>query len=50
MMAILADEIPVMPVFYYGNIIAARDGLTGPRMNSSVQNATSWDIERWELR
>lgn len=50
MMAILAEEVPVMPVFYYGNIVAAREGLSGPRMNSSSQNATSWDIERWEIR
>jgi peptide/nickel transport system substrate-binding protein len=50
LMAIVAEQVPIMPVFFYGNIVAARDGLTGPRMNASNQTATSWDIERWELR
>lgn len=50
MMVLYADEVPVMPIIYYGNAVVAREGLVGPRINSARQSATSWDVHTWDFR
>lgn len=49
-MSLVADQVPVIPIYYYGNIMAIRRGVEGPAMISPLQTASSWDIHRWDLR
>jgi peptide/nickel transport system substrate-binding protein len=49
MMALIGDEVPVIPVYYYGNGVIARKGLEGPAMITPLQTASTWNINSWEL-
>jgi peptide/nickel transport system substrate-binding protein len=49
MMTLVADEVPVIPVYYYGNGVIARKGLDGPGMISPLQTASTWNINTWQL-
>lgn len=49
-MTLVADQIPVIPIYYYGNIMALRKGLDGPAMITPLQTASSWDIHKWDIR
>lgn len=47
---ILADDLPVLPLFYQSDISIARKGVEGPGPVNSTQRASSWNIHTWELR
>jgi peptide/nickel transport system substrate-binding protein len=49
-MAFLANEVPVIPIYYYGNGVIARKGLDGPGMITPLQTASTWNIHTWDLR
>ncbi len=50
MMSFLAEELPVLPIYYYGIGVIARRNVQGPAMVPPQQTATSWDIHTWEMR
>ncbi len=49
-MKVLADEVPLIPIYYYGTAVVAKKGLSGPGMITALQTASAWNIETWELR
>jgi peptide/nickel transport system substrate-binding protein len=49
-MALLGDEVPVIPIYYYGIGVIARRGLDGPGMIPPLQTASAWTISSWDLR
>jgi len=49
-MKLLADEVPLIPIYYYGTAVVAKKGLSGPGMITALQTASAWNIETWELR
>jgi len=50
MVSFIAEELPVLPIYYYGIGVIARRNVQGPAMVSPQQTATSWDIHAWEMR
>ena len=46
----LGDEVPLIPIYYYGNGVIARKGLEGPAMITPLQTASTWSIHGWELK
>ncbi len=50
LMSFLAEELPVLPIYYYGVGVIARRNVQGPAMVSPQQTATCWDIHAWEMR
>jgi peptide/nickel transport system substrate-binding protein len=49
-MKLLADEVPLIPIYYYGNGIVVRKGLQGPGQITPLQTASSWNIQEWVLQ
>ena len=49
-MRLLAEDVPVIPIYYYGIGVVARKGVEGPGMISPLQTATLWNVHTWELR
>jgi peptide/nickel transport system substrate-binding protein len=49
-MKLMADEVPVIPIYYYGTGVVARRGVMGPGMLTPLQTASAWNIESWEVR
>ncbi|MPZ13562.1 MAG: hypothetical protein GEU73_03925 [Chloroflexi bacterium] len=49
-MRLLADEVPIIPIYYYGTGVIARKSLTGPGMISPLQTASAWNVQEWDLR
>jgi peptide/nickel transport system substrate-binding protein len=48
-MTLLADQVPVIPIYYYGNGVIVRKGLEGPGMISPLQTSSTWNIETWDI-
>lgn len=46
---LLADEVPVIPIYHYGNGIIIRKGLSGPELPAPGQTANAWNIHTWDL-
>jgi peptide/nickel transport system substrate-binding protein len=46
---LLAQELPVIPIYFYGNAVIARKGLTGVGLAAPSQSASAWNIHTWEL-
>lgn len=46
----LAEEVPVIPIYFYGNAVIARKGLEGVGLAAPSQSATVWNIHTWDLR
>lgn len=46
-MAHIADEVPLIPIYYYGNGVIARKGLSGPAMISPYQTSSLWNLHTW---
>jgi len=46
----LGEEVPLVPIYYYGNGVIARKGLDGPGKITPLQTASTWSIHSWELR
>jgi ABC-type oligopeptide transport system substrate-binding subunit len=49
-MALVADQVPIIPIYYYGNVVLFRKSLVGPAMITPLQTASAWNIHTWELR
>jgi peptide/nickel transport system substrate-binding protein len=50
LMKLLAEEVPLVPIYFYGTGVIARKGVSGPGMISPLQTASAWNIESWEIR
>jgi len=50
LMRVVAEEVPVIPLYYYGNGVVARKGVTGPATISPLQTANLWNIHEWDVR
>lgn len=46
---LLADELPVIPIYFYGNAVIARKDLKGVGLAAPSQSASAWNIHTWEL-
>jgi peptide/nickel transport system substrate-binding protein len=46
----IAEELPVLPLFYHPDITISRKGLEGPGAVPAVQRASSWNIHLWDLK
>ncbi|HEY3116917.1 MAG TPA: peptide ABC transporter substrate-binding protein [Chloroflexota bacterium] len=46
---LLSEEVPVIPVYHYGNGIIIRKGLDGPGLPSPGQTSNAWNIHTWSL-
>ena len=49
MMKMLASEVPLVPIYFYGTGVIARRGVTGPGMISPLQTASAYNIDSWEI-
>ena len=47
---IMAEDLPVLPLFYHPDISIARKGVEGPAIVAPVQRASSWNIHTWEIK
>ncbi len=47
---LFTDSLPHLPLFYTPEIVVAKKGLTGvtPRQESGGQNASTWNVYRWD--
>jgi peptide/nickel transport system substrate-binding protein len=50
MIKILAEELPVLPIFYSTLSLVARRGVEGPGPVAPIQTANSWNVHTWELK
>jgi peptide/nickel transport system substrate-binding protein len=50
LMKLIADDLPVIPIYYYGTGVVARKGISGPGTLTPMQTASTWNIETWEAR
>jgi peptide/nickel transport system substrate-binding protein len=50
LMKLLADEVPLVPIYFYGTGVITRKGVSGPGMLTPLQTASAWNIESWETR
>jgi len=46
----LAEELPVLPIFYRVTGLAARSSVDGPGRTAPLQAASFWNIHTWDLR
>ena len=49
MMKMLASEVPLVPIYFYGTGVIARKGVTGPGIISPLQTASAYNIDSWEI-
>lgn len=47
---ILAEEVPVIPIFYTALALVARKGVEGPGPVPPVQAGSAWNIHTWDLK
>jgi len=50
MVKLMAEELPVLPVFYAPLGVIARPGVVGPGLVSPLQPSNTWNIHTWELK
>jgi peptide/nickel transport system substrate-binding protein len=50
MIKLLAEEVPVFPLFYRVTGLAAQNAVQGLTRTSPLQAASSWNIHQWALR
>jgi peptide/nickel transport system substrate-binding protein len=50
LMKLLASDVPLVPIYFYGTGVIARKGVTGPGPISPLQTASAYNIESWEIR
>jgi peptide/nickel transport system substrate-binding protein len=46
----VAEEIPLIPIYYNIQAVTVRKGVTGPGKASPMQAASAWNIHTWELK
>jgi peptide/nickel transport system substrate-binding protein len=50
MVKLLAEEVPVFPLFYRVTGLAALKSVTGPGRTAPLQAASAWNVHTWELK
>jgi peptide/nickel transport system substrate-binding protein len=50
MTKLLAEELPVFPLFYRVTGLAARSTVQGPGRTAPLQAASTWNIHTWDLK
>ncbi len=50
MIKLLAEELPVFPLFYRVTGLAAQKAVEGPGRTAPLQAASSWNIHTWDIR
>ena len=46
----LAEEVPIISIYCYGNAVIARKGLAGVGLAAPSQSASAWNIHTWEIK
>jgi peptide/nickel transport system substrate-binding protein len=46
----LAEELPVLPIFYRATGLAARKGVEGPTGTPPIQAGSAWNIHTWDVK
>jgi peptide/nickel transport system substrate-binding protein len=46
----LAEELPVLPIFYRVTGTAVGKGVTGPGRTAPLQASSAWNIHAWEMK
>jgi len=49
MIKVLAEELPVLPLFYRATGLAARKGVEGPTPTPPIQAGSAWNVHLWDL-
>jgi peptide/nickel transport system substrate-binding protein len=49
LMKLLASDVPLVPIYFYGTGVIARRAVTGPGPISPLQTASAYNIESWEI-
>lgn len=49
-MKIVAEDLPVIPIFYTPLSLVARPGVEGPGMTAPLQAGNAWNIHTWEVK
>ena len=49
-MRVIADEVPIIPIYFYGNGMVSRKNVEGPGMISPNQTANTWNINEWVMK
>jgi peptide/nickel transport system substrate-binding protein len=50
MLKILAEELPVLPMFYRATGLAMRKGVEGPTTTPPIQAGSAWNIHQWDVK
>ena len=50
MVRFMAEELPLLPIFYTPLGLLARPGLEGPGVVSPLQPSNMWNINAWDVR
>jgi len=50
MVKVLAEELPVLPLFYRATGLAARKGVEGPTPTPPVQAGSAWNVHTWDVK
>lgn len=43
------EDVGIIPLFHYGDVVAFRKGLTGPGSHWPAQEGDTWNIHEWRL-
>jgi peptide/nickel transport system substrate-binding protein len=49
MIKVLAEELPVLPLFYRATGLAARKGVEGPTPTPPIQAGSAWNVHQWTV-
>jgi peptide/nickel transport system substrate-binding protein len=50
MLKILAEDLPVLPLFYRATGLAMRKGVEGPTPTPPIQAGSAWNIHLWDVK
>jgi peptide/nickel transport system substrate-binding protein len=50
MLKIIAEELPVIPLFYRATGLAMRKGVEGPTPTPPIQAGSAWNIHTWDVK
>lgn len=47
---LLAEDVPLIPIYFYGNAVIARRSVRGVGLAAPSQSASAWNIHTWETQ
>jgi len=50
MLKIIAEDLPVLPLFYRATGLAMRKGVEGPTPTPPIQAGSAWNIHTWDVK